>query len=94
MLVHQQNVAFEKLVATLVEDVRIDGPLNEKVINLLNPTTFVINGSVAVLKVNVCEFLVGLASWVQDQIEESDPGVQAKLIHDVGRLFTVLAFEG
>ncbi|KAI2493008.1 hypothetical protein MHU86_2095 [Fragilaria crotonensis] len=89
MLINQQNAAFEKLVATLVEDVRIDGPLNDEAINLLNPITYVINGSFAVLKVNVREFLVGLASWVEDLIEESDPAVQAKLIHDVGSLFTV-----
>ena len=73
MLLNQQNAAFEKLVAKLVEEIRIDGSLAEEIANPLNPTTFVINGSIAVLKVHVCEFLVGLASWVEDLIEESDP---------------------
>jgi hypothetical protein len=43
-LVSQQNAAFERLVATFIEDVRIQGPLTSEEIALLEPATYVCSG--------------------------------------------------
>jgi hypothetical protein len=86
-LVSQQNAAFERLVATFIEDVSIEGPLTYEGIAQLNPAAYVSSGSYAVLKVCIREYLVGLASWVGGIIEEADASVQEQLLNDVGSMF-------
>jgi hypothetical protein len=46
---------------------------------------YVSSGSFSVLKVNICKNLVGLASWVEEIIEEADASTQDKLLTDFER---------
>ena len=87
-MVSQQNAAFERLVATFIEDVRVEGPLTHEGIARLNPATYVSSGSYAVLKVCIREYLNGLASWVEGMIEEADASLEEQLLSDIGRAFT------
>ena len=61
-LVSQQNAAFERLVATFIEDVSIQGPFTSKEIALLDPATYVCSGL-------LMEHLVG---WFIEETETSE----------------------
>ena len=77
------------LIATFVEDVGVQGPPTPADIELLDPGAYVSNGSFTVLKVCIREYLVGLASWVEEILEEAEMTVQEQLFTDIGRVFTV-----
>ncbi len=43
------------------------------------------SGLFSVLKVSICKYLVGLASWVEEIIEEANASTQDKLLTDFKR---------
>ena len=88
-LVSQQNAAFERLIASFVEDVGVQGPLAPADIELLDPGAYMSSGLFTLLKVCIREYLVGLASWVEEILEEAEMIVQEQLLTDIGRVFTV-----
>jgi hypothetical protein len=89
-LLSQQNAAFEKLISTFVDDVGVQGPLSTADIELHEHAgAYVSSGSFSVLKVSIREYLVGLASWVEEIIEKADASTQDKLLTDIGRVVTV-----
>jgi hypothetical protein len=88
-LASQQDAAFKRLIATFIDDVSVQGPLSPEDIELLDPGAYVSSGLYAVLKICIREYLVGLASWVEQILEETEVSVQEQLLSDIGRVFTV-----
>ncbi|CAM6020581.1 unnamed protein product [Sphagnum balticum] len=71
-LLDQRQAALVGLVASLMEDVGITGPLTAKAIANLNTSSHVISGRYVVPLCFVCEFVNGLASWVDYIVDEAD----------------------
>lgn len=85
----EQASAFNKLIRTFIEDVGIEGPLMQDVIELRDPETHASSGSYSISLPQVREYLCGLASWVEGLINEVDNDLQNQLLRDIGMVYSV-----
>lgn len=88
-LISQQHAELTLLVSNLMEEVGGLGPLSEVGLRELNPALHVSSGKFAVPLAKVEDFLVGLASWVEALLDETEPGDKNDLLVDVGTVFAV-----
>jgi hypothetical protein len=72
MLLDQQQAALVGLVASLMEDVGVTGPLTIETIANLDTSSHVISGRYAVPLSSVREFISNLASCVDSIVDEAD----------------------
>jgi hypothetical protein len=73
-LLDQQQATLVGLVASLMEDVGVNGPLTAEAIANLNASSHVISGRYVVPLSSVREFINGLASWVDSIVDEANEG--------------------
>jgi hypothetical protein len=66
-----------------MEDVGVIGPFTADAITNLNASSHVINGCYAVPLSSVCEFIIGLASWVDSIVDEANEGQRNELFNDI-----------
>jgi hypothetical protein len=74
MLLDQQQATMVGLVASLMEDVGVTGPLTIEVIMNLDASSHVISGRYAVPLFSVREFVNDMASLVDSIVDEVDEG--------------------
>ncbi len=65
----QQQAALVGLIASLMEDVGVTGLLTVEAIANLDASNHVISGRYVVPLSSVCEFVNGLASWVDSIVD-------------------------
>jgi hypothetical protein len=73
-LLDQQQAALVDLVASLMEDVGVTGPLTAEAIANLDASTRVISGRYVKPMSSIREFVSDLASWVDSIVDEADEG--------------------
>jgi Na+-transporting NADH:ubiquinone oxidoreductase subunit NqrE len=73
-LLDQWQAALLGLVASLMEDVGVTGPLTTEAIANFDTSSHVIGGRYAIPLSSVHEFVSGLASWVDSIVDEADEG--------------------
>jgi hypothetical protein len=71
-LVAQQQAKLDVFVSSFINDIGVIGPLIAESIQDLDPTTHVFNGRYVVFLLNVQEFLIGLANWVEGIINKAN----------------------
>jgi len=86
-LLDQQQTALVGLVASLMEDVGVTGPLIAEAIANLNTSSHVISGCYAVPLFSVREFISGLASWVDSIVDKANEGQQNELFNDIASVY-------
>jgi len=87
MLLDQQQAALVGLVASLMEDVGVTGPLIAEAIANLNASSHVISSCYAVPLSSVREFISGLASWVDFIVDEANEGQRNELFNDIASVY-------
>jgi len=87
MLLDQQQATMVGLVASLMEDVGVTGPLTIEVIMNLDASSHVINGRYAVPLFSVREFVNDMASLVDSIIDEVDEGQRSELFNDIASVY-------
>ncbi len=91
-LLDQQQAALVGLVASFMEDVGITGPLTAEAIANLDTSSHVISGRYVVPLSSVCEFINGLASWVDSIVDETNEGQWSELFNDIASVY-VTAYD-
>jgi hypothetical protein len=86
-LLDQQQVALVGLVASLMEDVGVTGPLTAEAIANLDVSSHVISGRYVIPLPFVREFVNGLASWVDSIVDEADEGQRSKLFNNIASIY-------
>ncbi len=88
-LVVQQQAKLNALINFFIDDIGMSALFAIKSIQHLDQTTHVFSGHYVVSLLNVQEFLVDLASWVEGIINEIDEVKHNELQYDVGFVFVV-----
>jgi hypothetical protein len=86
-LLDQQQATLVGLVASLMEDVGVTGPLTAEAIANLDALNHVISGRYAVPLSSVREFVNGLTSWVDSIVDEADEGQRSELFNDIASVY-------
>ncbi|KAH9573897.1 hypothetical protein CY35_01G025600 [Sphagnum magellanicum] len=87
MLLDQQQAALVGLIASFMEDVGVTGPLTAEAIANFNASSHIISGCYAVPLSSVCEFISGLASWVDSIVDEANEGQRNELFNDIASVY-------
>ncbi len=86
-LLDQQQAALVSLVASLMEDVGVTGPLTVETIANFDALSHVTNGRYVVPLFYVREFISGLASWVDFIVDEANEGQRSELFNDIAFVY-------
>ncbi|CAK9276214.1 unnamed protein product [Sphagnum jensenii] len=86
-LLDQQQATLVGLVASIMEDVGITGPLTTETIANLDASSHVISGRYVVPLSFVREFVSDLASWVDSIVDEADEGQRSELFNNIASVY-------
>jgi hypothetical protein len=86
-LLDQQPAALVGFIASLMEDVGVIGPLTAETIANFDALSHIISGRYAVPLYPIHEFVSGLASWVDSNVDEIDEGQWSEFFNDIAFVY-------
>ena len=86
-LVCQQQEQLYELIDTLMEQIDATGPHTQEERENMNHNTNINEGGFMVKRADVKEFLIGLSSWVEELMDDTDEEQLDNMIEDIGRVF-------